>query len=541
MRKSGAEITVSILQEQGIRHIFGYPGGQVLPIYEALRCTPEITHILTANEQGAAHAADGYARASGRIGAVLATSGPGATNLITGLAAAYADSVPMIALTGNVPRSLVGRDGFQEVDTWGLSIPVTKHSFLVRTVDELADTLRRAFVIAQSGRPGPVLIDIPKDVQTDTAEFTSMPPVTLREPPRCEDSQLAEAAKLIAASHRPYIYCGGGCVISHACHRIEALAELIDAPIGTSMMGLSSVPEKNPRKLGMQGMHGRYAASAALEEADLLLALGVRFSDRSHTVTGKRIIHIDIDAAEIDKNIPAYLGIIGDLSQSLDRLNPMLKKQKHPVWRRRLRELKAAEAEQTAEYSAPMHPASLIRQVSLSAPEAVFVTDVGQHQIWAAQACVLNRSRAFLTSGGLGAMGFGMGAALGAAAATGRRAVLFTGDGSFGMNAPELAAAVTQRLPVTVIVFNNGSLGMIRQWQDAVYAGSRFACDLPKTDFAKLAEAYGAKGWTVQTAEQFTAALQRALRLETPTLIDCRISPEWNVIPMLIHPDMPLE
>lgn len=541
MKKSGAEITVSILREQGIRHIFGYPGGQVLPIYEALRCTPEITHILTANEQGAAHAADGYARASGRIGAVISTSGPGATNLITGLAAAYADSVPMIALTGNVPRSLVGRDGFQEVDTWGLSIPVTKHSFLVRTADELADTLRRAFVIAQSGRPGPVLVDIPKDVQTDTVEFTPQPPAELRRPPVCADEQLAEAARLIAASHRPYIYCGGGAVISHACHRIEALAELIDAPIGTSMMGLSSVPEHNPRKLGMQGMHGRYASSAALEEADLLLALGVRFSDRSHTVHGKRIIHIDIDAAEIDKNIPAYLGIIGDLSESLDRLIPLLKPQKHPVWRKRLRELKAIEAEQTAEYSTPMHPASLIRQVSLSAPEAVFVTDVGQHQIWAAQACVLNRSRAFLTSGGLGAMGFGMGAAIGAAIASGRRAILFTGDGSFNMDAPELGCAVQHDLPVTVIVLNNSSLGMIRQWQDVSFAGKRFACDLPETDFAKLAEAYGARGFTADTPEQFTAALAESLRLKTPSLIDTHISPEWNVIPMLIHPDKPLE
>lgn len=541
MKKNGAEITVSILQEQGIRHLFGYPGGQVLPIYEALRRTPEIMHILTANEQGAAHAADGYARASGRIGAVLATSGPGATNLITGLAAAYADSVPMIAITGNVPRSLVGRDGFQEVDTWGLSIPVTKHSFLVRTVDELADTLRRAFIIAQSGRPGPVLVDIPKDVQTASTEFMPMPPVTLREPPVCTDEQLREAASLIAESHRPYIYCGGGCVISHACRRIEALAELIDAPIGTSMMGLSSVPEKNPRKLGMQGMHGRFASSAALEEADLVLALGVRFSDRAHTVYGKRVIHIDIDAAEIDKNIPAYLGIIGDLSQSLDRLIPLLTPQKHPEWRARLRALKRQEAAQTAEYHAPMHPANLIRQVSLSAPEAVFVTDVGQHQLWAAQCCVLNRSRAFLTSGGLGAMGFGMGAAIGAAAATNRRAILFTGDGSFGMDAPELACAVQYALPVTVIVLNNGSLGMIRQWQDVSYSGNRFACDLPKTDFAKLSAAYGARGFTADTPEQFTAALSAALKLETPSLIDCRISPEWNIIPMLIHPDKPLE
>lgn len=542
MRYTGAEIVTKVLAEQGVRTLFGYPGGQVLPIYDALRRCRSIRHILTAHEQGAVHAADGFARASGTVGVVLATSGPGATNLITGLAAAYADSVPIVAITGNVPRSLVGRDGFQEVDTWGLSLPVTKHSFLVQDIEMLAPTLRRAFQIAASGRKGPVLVDIPKDIQLARCGYSLAVPASIPPMRRSTDEELDAAAQLLSGIHRPYVYCGGGVVQSDAGSLLEAFAEKIDGAVGCSMMGLSAVPDSNPRKLGMQGMHGRFAASAAMEEADLLVALGVRFSDRAHTVKGRKILHIDIDAAEIGKNVEAYLGLCGDLQDTLTRLLPRLEQQHHPAWKNRIAELKAEETQNLAEYESPMHPARLIRETSEALPDAVFVTDVGQHQMWAAQCCKLSAPRTFLTSGGLGAMGYGLGAAIGASLAAGKRAVLFTGDGSFGMNCTELATAVTERLPITVVVLNNSSLGMIRQWQDAAYEGKRFAsAPNRKTDFVKLAEAFGAKAARVTAPDEMSAALERAKNLRTPFVIDCRISPEWNVIPMLLRPDEPVE
>ncbi len=541
MKYTGAEIVTKVLLEQNVSCLFGYPGGQVLPIYDALRRCKAIHHVLSAHEQGAVHAADGYARASGGVGVVLATSGPGATNLITGLAAAYADSVPLVAITGNVPRSMVGRDGFQEVDTWGLSLPVTKHSFLVQDVSALADTLREAFRIAQSGRKGPVLVDIPKDIQMERCTYLPTAAQVPRPAPAVSDAQLAEAAALLSGVHRPYVYCGGGIVQSDAGDLLIQLAELLDAPIGCSMMGLSAVPDSNPRKLGMQGMHGRYAASAAMEEADVLLALGVRFSDRAHTVTGKRILHIDIDAAEIDKNVSAYLGLCGDLRDTLSRLLPLLSPQHHPTWKTRIHALQTEEAVRMAEYESPMHPARLIRHLSTLLTDAVFVTDVGQHQMWAAQCCQLSAPRTFLTSGGLGAMGYGMGAAIGAALATNKRVVLFTGDGSFGMDSIELAVAVTCRLPITIVLLNNSSLGMIRQWQDAAWEGKRFACDLPrKTDFVMLAKAYGADGVTVTNEAEFLSAAALAQKKKTPFLLDCRISAGWNVIPMLLKPDQPV-
>ncbi|MBR3679332.1 MAG: biosynthetic-type acetolactate synthase large subunit [Oscillospiraceae bacterium] len=541
MKYSGAEIVSKILKEQNISCVFGYPGGQILPIYDALRRAKGIRHVLTAHEQGAVHAADGYARASGGVGVVLATSGPGATNLITGLAAAYADSVPLVAITGNVPRSLVGRDGFQEVDTWGLSLPVTKHSFLIKEPEQLAPVLRLAFRIAMSGRKGPVLVDVPKDIQMETIEYLPSPPQQPREAPTVSEEELDRAAELLSGVHRPYVYCGGGVVQSDAGKLLEALAERIDAPIGCSMMGLSAVPDSNPRKLGMQGMHGRFASSAAMEEADLLIALGVRFSDRAHTVQGKRILHIDVDAAEIGKNVATYFGLCGDLNEILTRLLPRLPQQSHPTWHTRLHSLRLEEAKRMEEYQAPMHPAGLIQRTSEQFADAVFVTDVGQHQMWAAQCCKLTRPRTFLTSGGLGAMGYGMGAAIGAALAVSRRTVLFTGDGSFGMNCTELATAVSERLPITIVLLNNQSLGMIRQWQDAAYDGKRFACDLNrKTDYRMLAEAFGAKACVAEDEASFARALEQAAKTRRPFLIDCRISGEWNVIPMLLRPDEPV-
>lgn len=540
MKLTGAEIVTRVLQEQGVNCLFGYPGGQVLPIYDALRRCRGIRHILTAHEQGAVHAADGYARVSGGVGVVLATSGPGATNLITGLAAAYADSVPVVAITGNVPRSLVGRDGFQEVDTWGLSLPVTKHSFLVQEASDLAEILRKAFQIAQSGRRGPVLVDIPKDVQMERVEYLPQPKAEPFPSRTVSDAQLAAAAELLSGVHRPYVYCGGGVVQSDAGALLQELAERIDAPIGCSMMGLSAVPDSNPRKLGMQGMHGRFVSSAAMEESDLLLALGVRFSDRAHMIRGKRVLHIDIDAAEINKNVEAYLGLCGDLQDTLTRLLPLLTQQNHPAWHSRLAQLRAEESERMAEYESPMHPAGLIREISERFADAVFVTDVGQHQMWAAQCCKISNPRSFLTSGGLGAMGYGMGAAVGAALQTGRRVVLFTGDGSFGMNCSELATAVTCKLPITVVLLNNSSLGMIRQWQDAAWEGKHFASELSrKTDFVLLARAFGAEGRAVTTEAEWAAGLAAAEKSKKPFLLDCRISPDWNVIPMLLKPDQP--
>lgn len=564
MKISGAKIVVETLVEQGCDTVFGYPGGQVINLFDELYLNRDrINHVLAAHEQGASHAADGYARASGKVGVVIATSGPGATNLVTGIATAYLDSVPMVAITGNVPCDLIGRDSFQEVDIVGVTMPITKHNFIVKDINELADTLRMAFKIAKSGRPGPVLVDIPKDVQVAKCEFEpkSQPviPYPLTYVP---DEPLKKAAELIENAERPYIYFGGGIISGKASQELTAFADKIDAPMGCSLMGLSAVPSDNPKFLGMQGMHGHYASSIAEDEADLVITLGARFSDRA---TGNKarfaknfkIIHIDIDGAELHKNIPADIALNGDIKDALERLTAMVKEKKHPEWFARIAELREEENRRTTsalshKYSKDcenctntcdksgisaddrMNPFDIVDIVSAHAGDAVIATDVGQHQMWAAQRYPLKSPRTFLTSGGLGTMGFGMGAAIGAAAATGKRTVLFTGDGSFGMNLNELATAVSMNAPLVIVIMNNGVLGMVRQWQTLFFDKHYSNTTLNrKTDFVKLAEAFGAKGARACTKDELEKISAEAFAYNGTFVIDCAVDCDEFVLPML--------
>ncbi len=564
MKMSGAKILVETLIEQGCDTIFGYPGGQVINLFDELYLNSDrIRHVLTAHEQGASHAADGYARATGKVGVCLATSGPGATNLVTGIATAYLDSIPMVAVTGNVPCSLIGRDSFQEVDIMGVTMPITKHNFVVKDINELADTVRLAFKIAKSGRPGPVLVDIPKDIQVSTCDFEPKAAPEVPYPLTYASQEgLAKAAEMIKAAKRPYIYIGGGIISGKAGDEVAALAEKIDAPIGSTLMGLSAVSTENERFLGMQGMHGHYASSVAQDECDLLIAVGVRFSDRA---TGRKdrydknfqIIHIDIDGAEIGKNIECQLGVAGDIKDALTRLIAMLEDAERPEWMARVEELKAIEKVQvekamskTAEGTAcaccseecakagkgeSLNPFTIVDIIAQHAqPETVVATDVGQHQMWVAQRYPLVKPRTLLTSGGLGTMGYGMGAAIGAAVAKGQRTVLFTGDGSFGMNLNELATAVTLNAPLVIVIMNNGVLGMVRQWQTLFFDKHYSNTTLErKTDFVKLAEAFGAKGIRVSTPEELDKAAAEAFAAEGTVLIDCIVDCDEFVLPML--------
>lgn len=561
---SGAKIIVETLIEQGCDTVFGYPGGQVLNIFDELYLnSARINHILAAHEQGAAHAADGYARATGKVGVVIATSGPGATNLVTGIATAYLDSIPMVAITGNVPCDLIGRDSFQEVDIVGVTMPITKHNFIVKDINELAGTLRMAFKIAKSGRPGPVVVDIPKDVQIAKCEFEAQAQPVIPYPVLfADDDQLEAAAEMIEAAERPYIYFGGGIISGRASAEVMALAEKIDAPMGCTLMGLSAVPYDNPRFLGMQGMHGHYASSMAQDEADLVITLGARFSDRA---TGNkkrynknfRIIHIDIDGSELHKNIPADLSINGDIKDAVERLCTLVNEQKRPQWNARIAELKAEEERRIegarecsfrkdcsnctnpcSNTGIPakdrLNPYDIIDIVSSRAGDAIVATDVGQHQMWTAQRYPLKKPRTFLTSGGLGTMGYGLGAAIGAAAASGKYSVLFTGDGSFGMNLNELATSVSQGLPVVIVIMNNGVLGMVRQWQTLFYGKHYSNTTLNRqTDFVKLAEAFGAKGVRVSTKEELEKAAEEAFSYRGTFLIDCLVDCNEFVLPML--------
>lgn len=544
MKISGAKIVVETLIEQGCDTVFGYPGGQVINLFDELYlCRDRIKHVLTAHEQGASHAADGYARATGKVGVVIATSGPGATNLVTGIATAYLDSVPMVAITGNVPCSLIGRDSFQEVDIVGVTMPVTKHNFIVKDVSELADTLRMAFKIAKSGRPGPVLVDIPKDVQVALCEYTPEAQPVIPYPLNfAPEEKLEKAVELINASERPYIYFGGGVISGKASDEIIALADKIDAPMGCSLMGLSAVPADNPRFLGMQGMHGHYASSVAEDEADLVIALGARFSDRATGDKNRfaknfRIIHIDIDNAELDKNIPANLSVQGDIKDAVARLTAMVEEKKHEAWSARIQELREDEARriESAKSGRELDPFAIVDIVSEYENDANIVTDVGQHQMWTAQRYPLKKPRTFLTSGGLGTMGFGMGAAIGAYEGTGRRSILFTGDGSFGMNLNELATSVTQGTPLTIVIMNNGVLGMVRQWQTLFFDKhySNTTLDGRKTDFVKLADAFGAKGTRVFTKDELRKAVQESFAYNGTYIIDCAVDCDEFVLPML--------
>ena len=540
MKLTGAQIIIEALVEQGCDRVFGYPGGQVINIYDELyKNQDRIKHIITAHEQGAAHAADGFARATGKTGVVIATSGPGATNLVTGIATAYLDSVPMVAITGNVPCSLLGRDSFQEVDICGITLPITKHNYIVKDVNDLADTLREAFRIAKSGRPGPVLVDIPKDVQVSSCDFENAVIAPPFESPKADSEDIKKAAEMIAASNKPYIYCGGGVISSGASREVIDFAELIDAPIGCSMMGVSAVPTSDKRFLGMQGMHGHYASSMAQAEADLVIAIGARFSDRA---TGNKdvyvrncnILHIDVDAAEIDKNITTQLGINGDVKETLRKLISAVSPANHPTWNAEIDKFKEKEASFEPK-SDIMTPYDVIDTVNAKMPEdAVIATDVGQHQMWVAQRYRFEKPRTFVSSGGLGTMGFGMGAAIGAYIASEKPVVLFTGDGSFGMNLNELATAVSCNVPLIVVIMNNGVLGMVRQWQTLFFNKHYSNTTLCRqTDFVKLAEAFGAMGFRAADTDELAKALDEAIAAKRPAVIDCTISKDEFVLPML--------
>ena len=537
---SGSDIIVRTLIEQGVDVVFGYPGGQVINIYDSLyKYKDELRHVLTAHEQGAAHAADGFARATGKTGVVIATSGPGATNLVTGIATAYLDSVPMLAITGNVPTSQIGTDSFQEIDITGITLPITKHNYFVGKIEHLADTIREALKLAASGRPGPVLVDVPKDIQIAKYDYEPEQPITLDEKTPAKDIRITDAADCINNAERPFIYVGGGIISSDAESEAQELADLIDAPIGCSMMGLSAIPTDHPRFLGMQGMHGHYASSMSMHNADCIIALGARFNDR---VTGNRakfattakIVHIDVDGAELGKTVNATHTLRGDVKETLKKLLPLIKNTAHPRWQRMISQFKEDEYH-TLDRRDGMTPRTAILTLNKHLNENTPVaTDVGQHQMWSAQTLEFKTKRRFISSGGLGTMGFGMGAAIGAAIGTNERAVLVTGDGSFGMCLNELATAVKEKTPLVILLLNNGVLGMVRQWQTLFFDKHYSNTILDRqTDFVKLAEAFGANGVRVETPEQLDEALKNAFSSEGVQLVECIIDKDEFVLPML--------
>ncbi|MBQ3048676.1 MAG: biosynthetic-type acetolactate synthase large subunit [Oscillospiraceae bacterium] len=537
---SGSDILVKTLIEQGCDTVFGYPGGQILNVYDSLYTHQnEINHILTAHEQGAAHAADGYARTTGKVGVVISTSGPGATNLVTGIATAYLDSIPMVAICGNVPTTQIGTDSFQEIDITGVTLPITKHNYFVGRVEDLADTVREAFKLAKSGRPGPVLIDVPKDVQIAKCEYEKGVTVEKDTPFSAKDVRIEEAAKIINASSRPFIYFGGGVITADAENEVLALAEKIDAPMGCSLMGLSAIPTDHPRFLGMQGMHGHYASSMSMHNADVIISLGVRFNDRvtgnrSKFATGAKVVHVDVDGSELNKTVNSFCGLRGDVKLTLQKLLPLLKQERKEEWMAKVNAFRAEE-ENYLDNRDGLTPRRAILTLNKYLGENTAVcTDVGQHQMWSAQSLNFKTARRFASSGGLGTMGYGFGAAIGAAYGTGERSVLITGDGSFGMNLNELVTAVRYNVPVVVMIMNNGVLGMVRQWQTLFYDRHYSNSVLQrKTDFAAFAKAFGADGEKVTTPEQLDAALGRAFNTEGPYIIDCRIDKDEFVLPML--------
>ncbi len=540
MKMKGAEILINCLLEQGVDTIFGYPGGTVLDIYDALYRNGKINHILTAHEQGAAHAADGYARVTGKTGVCFATSGPGATNLVTGIATAYMDSIPMVAITGNVGLSLLGRDSFQEIDICGITMPITKHNFIVKDVKDLAETVRKAFYLAGSGRKGPVLVDILKNVQNDECEYTPAKPEVYKPLP-VSKQKVAAATEAIKQSKKPLIIAGGGIISANASPLLKKLYESQDCPVAYTLMGKGCVPDSDPHCLGMIGMHGTVAAAKALTQADTIIALGTRFSDRvalnrDMFAKNKTVIHIDIDNAEIDKNVRSDIHVMGDLYEALTTILPELERADRHEW---LGFCKKNKDEEKLKKDTNFLAYKIISTASEMAPKDIpVVTDVGQHQMWTAQHFHVNKPRLFCSSGGLGTMGYGMGAAIGACFGTGKPAVLVTGDGCFNMNMNELSTAVTQGTPIAILLMDNGVLGMVRQWQKIFY-GRRFSQTTleKKTDYVKFAESFGAKGLRIENESQVQGVLKEAFdyiaKGEGPVLVDCRISPDENVLPMI--------
>ena len=542
MKLTGSQIFVEVLVEQGVDTLFGYPGGAVLNLYDELyKNSDRIRHVLTAHEQGASHAADGYARATGRTGVVLATSGPGATNLVTGIATAYMDSVPMVAFTGNVATTLLGKDSFQEAYIEGITMPITKHNYTVRRVEDLADTMRAAFRIAQSGRKGPVLVDIPKDVTAAVCEFTPKEPELIRTVTSYNEEDVQKAAAMINEAKRPIVYFGGGVRSAVGCQPLRDLLTKADIPATYTLMAAGVLSYGEEHNLGLLGMHGCYTANKAIDEADLVIAVGTRFSDRvalNPDAFAKRakIIQIDIDPSELGKNVDIDLSLTGDASYVLQAILPHVKEAKHADWMDQIHAWQAMDYK-PVDSDTELKPHQIINEICEQAgPEAVYVTDVGQHQMWAAQYLHHTKSRGFLTSGGLGTMGFGYGAAIGAQMALGRdaRVVMLTGDGSFHMNLNEGCTAVSYELPIITVIFNNQVLGMVRQWQTAFY-GKRFSQTDPhrKTDFVKLAEGFGLKGYRCTNLAEFQTAFAEALKNKGPTWIECMIDKDEKVLPMI--------
>ena len=562
MKLNGAAILIECLIEQGVKTVFGFPGGAVLPIYDELyKRQGRISHVLTAHEQHAGHAADGYARASGHTGVCLATSGPGATNLVTAIATAYMDSSPVVYLTGNVPQSLMGTDSFQEADILGMTMSVTKHSWMVTDVTRLADTVREAFFIASSGRPGPVLIDIPKDVQLAECEYepasgaaliprlpAGHPAIQLRpsgaaleEYKRRVTPYLEGAAALIEESERPLIYAGGGVNIAGAADVLARLAERVDAPIVHTLMGLGTSDPAGGRTLGMIGMHGSHAANIAMQRCDLLIAIGVRFSDRAlgNAATfapNAKVLHIDIDRAEINKNVSTTMHITGDSRVVMELLCERLRQYDHGEWVR-----KAASMQEEHLENDLFEPRKILKAMQRISPDITVATDVGQHQMWTAQHFDFRRMRQLVTSGGLGTMGFGFGAAMGASVGTGKCVALVTGDGSFRMNLTELSTAANYNIPVVIVIFNNGTLGMVRQWQ-TLFFGKRYSqTTLDRgPDFMKLADAYGIRGYRVSDMAAFESAYSDAIAHQAPCIIECVLDIDEMVAPM-VAPGEPID
>lgn len=541
MQMTGSQILIECLKEQGVDTVFGYPGGAILNVYDELyRHRGEIRHVLTSHEQGASHAADGYARATGRVGVCLATSGPGATNLVTGIATAYMDSVPLVAITCNVGVSLLGKDSFQEVDIAGITMPITKHNFIVKDVHRLADTLRRAFAIAKSGRPGPVLVDIPKDVTAATAAFENRPLTPLsKKKEKISQESLEKAARMIRASKRPYIFVGGGAVISGAAEELATFAGLVDAPVCDSLMGKGAFDGDDPAYSGMLGMHGTKASNFGVSRCDLLIAIGTRFSDRvignpKAFARDAKILHIDIDPAEINKNIVVNADVIGDVREVLMALNRLLEPCEHTDWKREVEEAKER-FPLTYDRSELSGPYLVEKIYEKTRGDAIIVTEVGQHQMWAAQYYRFHRPRQFLTSGGLGTMGYGLGAAIGAQIGCPDKQVInIAGDGCFRMNMNEIATAVREHLPLIEVIVDNRVLGMVRQWQDLFY-GKRYSQTIlsDNIDYVKLAEAMGVTAYAASTKEEFDVALDAALAAKGPVLIDAHIDPDFKVWPMV--------
>ena len=542
MKLTGAEIICECLLEQGVDTVFGYPGGAALNTYDALyKYSDKITHILTAHEQGASHAADGYARSTGKTGVVLTTSGPGATNIVTGIATANIDSIPIVAITANVTTYQLGRDSFQEVDIVDIVKPITKDSWLVETIEDLAPSIRRAFALAKSGRKGPVLIDVPKDITAQTTEYEPERPARRNIFDIQNPDSIRRVQELIRNSKRPMIYAGGGIISANACEELRTFAELIDAPVCCSLMGLGTIPASHPLCVGNIGMHGGYETGMITAECDLMITCAARFSDR---VAGDRekfgdqakIVQLEIDDNEINKNVKVDEYVLGDVKASLDALTVGLEQQSHPewlskieVWKHKFDDVKPYEDEY------PQAHDVIYAVNELKNPDDIIATDVGQHQMWVAQYAKIERERTLLTSGGMGTMGFGMGASIGAQVANpGKRVFLFTGDGSFHMNLNELVTLKSYNLPVVVIVMNNQVLGMVRQWQKLFY-GNRFSQTDPHraTDFVKLAKAFGVKGMRITCDEEIMPTLKKAIELNAPVVIDVHISPDENVLPMI--------